>query len=110
MVAFAQGNVEALGEMEDHLAARPCAAGLDEAEMARRDRRSHRDLELAEVAPRPPLTEQRPGRRRTLGDRHAESLTAPPPPRAYLRGNRRARRTRASSGPLESDAQDLSRR
>jgi hypothetical protein len=54
-VAVAQRNLEALGEVEDHLAARLRAPRLDEAEMPRRNRRSHRELELAEVAPLPPL-------------------------------------------------------
>jgi len=45
-VAFAHRNFETLRKMEDHLAARPRASGLDEAEMARRDRRSQRELEL----------------------------------------------------------------
>jgi hypothetical protein len=55
VVAFTQGNVEALGEVEDHLAARPRAPRLDKTEMPCGDRRPHRDLELAEVAPLPPL-------------------------------------------------------
>jgi hypothetical protein len=55
LVAFTERNVEALGKMENHLAARPRTAGLDEAEMPRGDSRSQRELELGEVAPLPPL-------------------------------------------------------
>jgi hypothetical protein len=54
-VPFTEGDVETLGEVEDHLAARPRTPGLDEAEMPRRDRRLRGELELAEVAPPPPL-------------------------------------------------------
>src|SRR5215208_6784806 len=107
MVAFAQRNVEALGEVEDHLAARPCPPRLDEAEMARRDGGSHRDLELAEVALLPPLAQQCPGRRCTPGDGHGESLAAGHAG-AYLIGNRRARPPWASSDALEVDIQDPS--
>jgi hypothetical protein len=56
VVPFTQGNVEALGQVKDHLAARSCPAGLDKAEMSGRDCRSQRELELAEIAPLSPLT------------------------------------------------------
>jgi hypothetical protein len=54
-VAVAQWDVEAVGEVKDHLAARLRPSRLDEAEMPRRDCRSQGELELAEVAPLPPL-------------------------------------------------------
>src|SRR5215510_1702503 len=61
--------------MQDHLAARLRPPRLDEAEMPRRDRRSQRQLELAEIAALPPLTKQRAYRRCTLGECHTETLT-----------------------------------
>src|SRR4029453_3376114 len=55
-VAVSQRNVQALGEVKDHFAARPGASRPDEAEMPRGARRSQGKFELAEVAPLPPLT------------------------------------------------------
>jgi hypothetical protein len=43
-IAFAQRQFETLGEMQDHLPARPRPAGLDEAQVPCRDRRAARQL------------------------------------------------------------------
>jgi hypothetical protein len=50
VVALAERNLEPLGQMEQQLRARARAAGLDEAQMARRDVRLQRELELTEPA------------------------------------------------------------
>ena len=47
-VAVSQGDLEALGEVEHHVGARLRAAGLDEAEMPRRDPCLEREVELAQ--------------------------------------------------------------
>jgi hypothetical protein len=57
-VALAQRDVQALGEVQDHLLARPRAPGLDEAQVARRDAGLQREVELAEAALRAPRAEQ----------------------------------------------------
>src|SRR5262249_61085391 len=85
-VAVTQGNVGGVGGGENHPGARSGPAGLDEAEVPRRDRGSQGELELAEVPSLPPLAKQRPRRRCTLGEGHARTLTATP-----LLGDRPAR-------------------
>jgi hypothetical protein len=69
-VPLSQRNLEALGEVEEHLAARPCAPRLDEAEMPRRDRRLRGEFTLRELAPFSPLPEERPRRRCALVQSH----------------------------------------
>jgi hypothetical protein len=71
MVPLAQRDVETLGQMEEHLAARLRAPRLDEAEVPGRDRRSRGQLELAEMSALPPGTEQRADGWRTNRDGHA---------------------------------------
>ena len=63
-VALAQRHVELVGEVEHHLAARPRPAGLDEAEMARRDAGGVGEIELAQPAAGPPLAQELPDRGR----------------------------------------------
>jgi hypothetical protein len=60
-VAVAEGDVEVFGQAEDHLAGRPGAAGLDEAQVPRGDVRRDGQVQLAEPAALPPLAEQVPG-------------------------------------------------
>jgi hypothetical protein len=58
MVAVAQGDVEALGQVQHHLVARARTDVLDEAEMpGRHAERGH--VELGEMAPLSPLPKQR---------------------------------------------------
>ena len=54
-------HVEVLGQVQDHVAGRPGAAGLDEAQVPGGDARGDSQVELAEVAALPPLAEQVPG-------------------------------------------------
>jgi hypothetical protein len=58
-VALAQRNLERGRELDDHLGARTRAAGLDEAQVARRDARLEAEVELAEPAPLAPFAQQR---------------------------------------------------
>jgi len=60
-VALSEGDIEPVGEMQHHLAARARAAGLDEAQVPRRDSGSRRQLELTQVPACPPLTQQLSG-------------------------------------------------
>ncbi len=59
-VAGPQRHVEVIGEVEHHLAARTGTAGLDEAQVARRDPGIRGEIELAHPAARPPVAQQRP--------------------------------------------------
>src|SRR6185369_2665898 len=58
-VALAKRNVEQLGEMKQHLAARLRAAGLEKAQMFGGDLGLAREIELAAAAPLPPLAKHR---------------------------------------------------
>jgi hypothetical protein len=49
-VAASQRQRQAFGKPHHHIARRPRSAGLDEAEVARRDLRLEREIELAHVA------------------------------------------------------------
>ena len=60
LVAVAQRDVELLGEMDDHLGAGPCPAGLDEADMPGGHVRLEREVQLAQAPPLAPLAQQRP--------------------------------------------------
>src|SRR5262249_59350157 len=76
------GSPEPLGEMHHHLAARTCATGLDEAQVARRDGSAARERLLAQIVAKPPrpqqLADARPTRRnrvrRARGGGHTENL------------------------------------
>ena len=57
-VAFDDRQIEVLGEVDEELATRAGPAGLDEAQVLRRDVRVQRQLELAEAAPRAPEADQ----------------------------------------------------
>ncbi|MCY1507587.1 hypothetical protein D9M68_418680 [compost metagenome] len=57
-VAFAQGDFQLLGKMQQHLAAGMGAAGLDEAQVARGNLRVAGQVELAEAASLAPLAQQ----------------------------------------------------
>ena len=70
MIPVSQGYVEPLGKMEHHLGARAGASGLDEAQMPRRDSGLERELELAEPAALPPLSQHRADRRTTRNNAH----------------------------------------
>ena len=59
LVAIAQRHLELVGEPQDHLRARPRAAGLDEAQVPGGHARLERQVELAEPAPLPPVAQQR---------------------------------------------------
>jgi hypothetical protein len=59
LVAVAQRDVELLGEVQDHLAARPRAAGLQEAEVAGGHAGLEREVELAQPAAPAPVLQQR---------------------------------------------------
>jgi hypothetical protein len=50
LVAFTQRHVEVLGKVQHHVGTRPRAAGLDKAEVARRDAGGKRELELTQPA------------------------------------------------------------
>ena len=63
VVGLAQRHVEPLREPHHHVPARLRAAGLDEAQVARRDVGLERQLELAEPPPGPPLAQQGTDRR-----------------------------------------------
>jgi hypothetical protein len=73
-VALAQRHVEAAREPQHHLAARRRAAGLEAAEMARRDVGGERELELAEAAAHPPVAELRADRGGGSGG-HRDKIT-----------------------------------
>jgi hypothetical protein len=57
-VAFTEGYVQSAREQQDHVSAGPCPAGLDEAEVARRDLCFCRESELAHVTYLAPVLEQ----------------------------------------------------
>ena len=85
LVALAQRDVELLGEAQHHLGARLGAAGLDEAQVARRDAGLEGEVELAEAPPAAPVAQQPAyGRRAAGGLAHGEhgngrgALSAPP--------------------------------
>jgi hypothetical protein len=87
-VALAHRQVEALGEVDEQLAARARAAGLDEAEVLGREVRLQRELELAQMPARPPETDQlTDGQRLALGlDDHPGNRSGRPLGRLYLFG------------------------
>ena len=60
LVALPDRDLELLGEQQHHLGTRRRAAGLDEAQMPRRDPRVERHVELGAPPPLAPLTQQRP--------------------------------------------------
>ena len=66
LVAIAQRHVERLGELQDHVGAGARAAGLEEAQMPRRDARLEGEVELAQPPAGAPLAQQRPDLRRCL--------------------------------------------
>jgi hypothetical protein len=82
-VLIAQRHRERRREAEDHLAARLGAAGLEEADVARRDVGGEREVELAETAAGAPVLDQ--GRKEvgTLAA-HDRSVTPAGPAVAYL--------------------------
>jgi len=55
-IALAQRNLKGLGETDDHLPARLCAARLNATEMTRRDIGIERKVQLADVANSAPAT------------------------------------------------------
>ena len=57
-VAFAQGHLQSMGEAQHHLAARQCAAGLDAAQVPRRDRGLAGEIELRQPAAQAPVAQQ----------------------------------------------------
>jgi hypothetical protein len=57
-VALAERDVEVLGQVQDHLLAGLAAAGLHEAQVARRDARLEREVELAQAPARTPGLDQ----------------------------------------------------
>ena len=57
-VAVARRHVEMLGQVQDHLAGRPGAAGLDEAQVPGGDVGLYGQVELAQPAALPPLAQQ----------------------------------------------------
>ena len=75
-VAVAQGDVEVLGEVQDHLAARLRPAGLDEREMPRRHAGQAGEVELAHAALRSPHLQELAEPRRCRRDgRHGSDGT-----------------------------------
>ena len=77
-VAIAQRYVEMLGEVQDHLAARPRPARLHEAQVPGRHARRVRELELAEAPARAPVAQQlTDGYRDGLGDHAHRRYRAP---------------------------------
>ena len=60
-VAVAERDVEVFGQSQDHVAGRPGASGLDEAQVPGGDVGRDGQVELAEAAALPPLAEQVPG-------------------------------------------------
>ena len=56
-VAFAQGHLQPLGQLQHHVARRRGAAGFDEAQMARRDLGIAGEIELAQMAALPPFAQ-----------------------------------------------------
>ena len=56
-VAIAQRNLEPLGKMQHHIAAGQCAAGLDKAQILRRDVGIAGKRQLAEMPSLPPLAQ-----------------------------------------------------
>ena len=87
-VALAQRHLELLGQVQHQLAAGLRAAGLDEAEVARRDAGLERQVELAEPAPLAPVAQQRAERRAV--ERLSQSWPKLAPRRTrrpYLGGN-----------------------
>ena len=102
-VARPQRHVEVLGEVEHHLAARTGTAGLDEAQVARRDPGIRGEIELAQPAARAPVAEQRPDRRASTHDpRHGTDGRARP--NHYLRGNGPRAPAAGTLGPWTSHA------
>jgi hypothetical protein len=75
VVALAERDVESLGQMEHHLRARPRAARFEEAQVSRGDVRLPRKLELTEPTAMAPVTEHRPDRRPSDGDRHTSIVS-----------------------------------
>ena len=106
-VAFAQRHLQPLGEPQHHVARRRGAAGLDEAEMPRRNLGVAGEIELAEMAALPPLPQviaDMDGLRRAVGEVEADGAFmakiyhANFAPFHDLRGNRFAARCRVMLG------------
>jgi hypothetical protein len=76
-VALAQGHAEMLGQQQDHVAAGLRAAALDEGQVLLRDLRLERELELAETALLPPVTDERADGRGAMAV-HVRHATGPP--------------------------------
>jgi hypothetical protein len=93
-VALAQRNVQVLGQPEHHLAARPCASRLQEADVARGDVGFECQLELAQAAAPAPRAQKLPNRG-PLGlrlcerhiDRHGSNVARTMWRRNYSSGN-----------------------
>ena len=96
-VPVPQRDLEVLAEPQDHLAGRPGAPGLDEAQVPGRDLGPQRELELAEPSAFPPLPQQQPDR--PGGSGHAVTLGPDPGPGHYLPGNRHRAAAAAPSSP-----------
>ena len=77
MVALAERQVELLGEVEDHLAARLRPPGLHEAQVPGGDLRLEGEVHLAQPAALAPLAQQPADRLRDLHCCHHQSLTMP---------------------------------
>ena len=95
-VAVTQRHVEMLGQLHDHLGARPRTAGLDEAHVARGDAGSDREVELAQATPLPPVAEQRADARAGGELGHGVTVAGARQARPYLRGHCGPSRLRAS--------------
>ena len=76
VVATAQGYLEHSGQEQNHLAARLRAAGLEKAQVPRRDLRLERQAELAHPPPLAPLLEEAAdGTRPSLAEMSSRALT-----------------------------------
>jgi hypothetical protein len=69
-VALAQRHLELIGEVDDHLRARTRASGLQEAQVAGRDARLEREVELGHPPALSPLAKQCTGIRRIQHPTH----------------------------------------
>ena len=74
-VALARGDIEDLGEGDDHLAARLGAPGFDEADVARGDVGLQGEVELAHPASGTPVAEERADLGFGDGGAHWDSLS-----------------------------------
>jgi hypothetical protein len=85
-IALAQGDLEPFGQMQHHVAARQRPAGLQKAQMLRRDIGLASEVELAQVPALPPLAQKiaHRSRRRQHGATIADAASR----LHYLRLNR----------------------